>query len=379
MAERFNHAVVSPQSVGIDSARVDVLLQRARIEVDSGHLPSCQVALARHGQLVAFECYGDTALTTRYLLGSAGRSVVAGVAWKLISDGLLEVNETVADIIPEFASNGKEGVLVEHVLTHTAGLPLAPMGYPKMLDREQRLNAFAGWHLTSTPGEQLQFHLTSAGWLIGEMVERRTGMTLAEYIRSQVALPLGLGLELGLPLERQEIDLAPFIMIDGSEINPNEIDPWNPMYLVAKPEVIAAAEPSHVVVATAADLALFYQGLTESGLWSTETIADATRVRISMPSMGDENYGGRSQPLKMGLFVLVAGEDGGPFHLPTTGSLRTFGHPGAPCQVGFLDPESGVSFAFLTNGYPKSGYDMSRHGRNLMINLGNLAADVIDS
>ena len=29
------------------------------------------------------------------------------------------------------------------VLTHTAGFPFAPLGYPKMLDRQKRLEAFA--------------------------------------------------------------------------------------------------------------------------------------------------------------------------------------------------------------------------------------------
>ena len=53
------------------------------------------------------------------------------------------------------------------------------------------------------------------------------------------------------------------------------------------------------------------------------------------------------------------------------------GNGGAPCQLGFTDPEAGTSFAFLTNGYPLAGYDYSARGRNLRINIGNLGNDLI--
>jgi CubicO group peptidase (beta-lactamase class C family) len=62
---------------------------------------------------------------------------------------------------------------------------------------------------------------------------------------------------------------------------------------------------------------------------------------------------------------------------PITGSTATFGHSGAPCQIGFVDPETGTSFAFLTNGYPLAGYDHSLQGVNRQILLGNLGNDLV--
>ncbi len=78
----------------------------------------------------------------------------------------------------------------------------------------------------------------------------------------------------------------------------------------------------------------------------------------------------------MALFCTVSGEIGGPW-APRTGSPATFGNGGAPCQLGFMDPDSGVSFAFLTNGYPVAGYDYSVAGRNRRINIANLGNDLI--
>ena len=52
-----------------------------------------------------------------------------------MSDGLLDVDERVATVIPEFGANGKEAVTYRQVLTHTGGFPMAPIRYPAMRDR----------------------------------------------------------------------------------------------------------------------------------------------------------------------------------------------------------------------------------------------------
>ena len=117
--------LAAPESVGIDPRRLWLFLDRVQLEVDEGPLPSAQVAIARDGRLVAFETYGGAAPDKRYILQSVGRTVVAAAVWKLISDGLLEVGEHVADIIPEFGTNGKDVVTVGQVLTHR-GFPVRP-------------------------------------------------------------------------------------------------------------------------------------------------------------------------------------------------------------------------------------------------------------
>ncbi|WP_235568197.1 serine hydrolase [Mycobacterium sp. Root135] len=355
-----------------DPRRVALVVERVRLEVESGTLPSAQLALQVGGRLHAFETFGDATPSTRYVLQSAGRPIVAGVLWKLMSDGALDISRTVASYIPEFASNGKDAVTVEQVVTHVGGFPLAPLKYPAMLHREERLAAFGKWRLTSPPGTELQFHLTSAAWVIGELCHRLTGRPISQYLAEELAGPLGLpSIEIGPPVDRQT-DVAPFVRVGGG--GSDEINPWGPWYL-AQPEILAAGEPSHSMVATAADLAGWYQALMSSPLWRREVVEDALRVRVDKPVTG-ERGGTRSVPGNVALFVLVAGDDGlSRGFLPTACSPATFGHGGAPCQIGFADPETGLSFAFLTNGYPASGYEQSRAGMNRIINIANLAAD----
>ena len=265
---------------GIDPARLDLFLRRVRLEVEHGPLPSAQVAVARNGELVAFETFGEATNESRYILQSVGRSVVAGVVWKLLGDGMLALDERVGDIIPEFATNGKEVVTVEQVLTHSAGFPFAPLGYPKMLERSRRLEAMSRWKLDWEPGSRFQYHLTSAAWVIAELVERRTGLSFADYLRTQITEPLGLGFMLPVPPERFHEVLAVPTATDRTS-DDQEVDPWGPWYL-ANPEVLAGGEPSHSIAATAADMALFLQALLHSDIWAdgvVERCSSALRRR----------------------------------------------------------------------------------------------------
>lgn len=371
----MSYEVVDPASVGVDPARLDVFLRRARLEVEHGPLPSAQVAVAKDGKLVAFETYGDARPDARYILQSVGRTVVAGTIWKVIDEGLLSVDERVADVIPEFATNGKEVVTVKHVLTHTAGFPFAPLGYPKMLERSRRLEAMSKWRLEYEPGSRFQYHLTGAAWVIAELIERRTGLPFADYLRSEIVEPLGLGFILPVPADRyDELVTAPFAFDRVSD--DQVVDPWGPWYL-ASSEVLAGGEPSHSIIGSAADVALFSQALVHSGLWSPEIVAEGTRVHVCEAPAGDKLYGGSTLKTSIGLFLTVCGEERGSW-IPATGSDATFGSGGAPCQLGFMDPEAGTSFAFLTNGYPVAGYDYSRVGTNRIINLANLGNDLVE-
>lgn len=365
---------VGAEAAGIDPHLFGVLAEHVRVAVEHGPLPSAQLAVARGGRLAEFRCFGDTRPALRYVLQSVGRTELASIAWRLLGDGQLGLDERVAEIVPEFATFGKDAITVEHVLLHTAGLPFAPLAYPKMLDHDRRMAAFGRWRLDYEPGSRLQFHLTSAAWIIAELVERRTGLSAAEYLWTRISEPLGLGLELGVPVERQPGTVAPMIATDrGSD--DQEPDPWGPWYL-SRAEVLAAGEPSHSMVGTAADVVLHAQAVYHSGLWDGPTVAEATRIRLTAVPHGDQLYGGGSTPANMGLFVMLSGDTGGNW-MPTTGSPRIWGHGGAAYQLAFHDPDTDVSFACLSNGYPLSGYDHSRRGTAYLTNLANLAADLV--
>jgi CubicO group peptidase (beta-lactamase class C family) len=353
-------AVEGPEALGIDPQKLETLRTRVGKEVAEDLLPSSQFALARDGKLAAFEAFGDADLDTRYVIFSATKALVASAAWQLIAAGKLEVALPVAAYIPEFGANGKDAITVEQVMLHTSGFPHAPLGPPKWYDRAARIAQFGQWRLNWEPGTAYEYHATSAHWVLAELIERISGQDYRDFIHDNVTAPLGLPRVLGLapseqtgiadlqlcgePPTADELEAA----FGVRELPVTEVTDEALMSLSA-PENRELGIPGGGGIATAATMALFYQALLHNpdGLWDAEVLADATgRVRNSFPDPLLHT------PANRGLGVIIAGEDGkatlrGFGH---TQSGRTFGHNGAGGQICWADPESGLSFSYLTNG-----------------------------
>ena len=64
-------------------------------------------------------------------------------------------------------------------------------------------------------------------------------------------------------------------------------------------------------------------------------------------------------PANRGLGVVLAGDDGMSNRrgLGRTVSPMAFGHNGVGGQIAFCDPESGLSFAYTTNGLDRHQFD----------------------
>ena len=354
------------------SAEVDALLTRVQREIDSGLLPSCQIALARNGELELFEAFGDATTDTRFVVFSATKAFVASAFWMVMAEGLVDVHQRVADFIPEFATNGKEAITVEQVMLHTSGFPYAPLGPPQQWTREGRVEKFAEWRLNWEPGSTFEYHPTSAHWVLAEIMDRVTGTEYCDLIQERITDRIGLPRVLGAPLEEQ--DGVAFLEDVGDPATPDELEaaigmrelPFTDASAEAllgfnHPKVRALGVPGGGAVMRAADLALFYQALLHNPdqIWDPATLADGTgTVRNHLPDRWTRIPANRS------LGLVIAGDDGlanrrGFGH---TGSPRSFGHDGAGGQIAWADPDSGISFAYVTNGMDQHILRQGRRG-----------------
>ncbi len=338
----------------IDPQGVAALLARSRRDVDEGVLPSCQVALACDGELVAFETFG-AASTTRYVTFSVTKAFNAALAWLLIGDGVLKDVTRVADVVPEFATNGKEVVTIDHLLTHTAGFARAPMRPEEGASRAERVDRMATWRLDWEPGSRTEYHPTSAYWALVEVVERLSGTDFRELFAQRVAEPLGLAtLSLGAAVGDQagvaRLAVVGKVGDEGQTFGDHVAETGEQQLLrFNEPEVMAVGVPGAGAVATTADIALFYQSLLRDpgDVWDAEVIADATaNIRNRLV---DELFG---CPANRTLGLVVAGDDD---KAPVRGfgrstSPRAFGAVGVGGQIAWADPETGLSFSYLTNG-----------------------------
>jgi CubicO group peptidase (beta-lactamase class C family) len=361
----------------------DALVTRARREVDAGIVPSCQLALARDGKVEDQVTLGDATAgdESRYVIYSATKPVVASAIWQLLAEGSLRLEDKVADHIPEFGTNGKEVVTVEQVLLHTSGFPLAPLGPPAWADRAARVKAFSQWRLNWEPGSQFEYHATSAHWVLAELLARVDGVDHREALHRRVTEPLGFeSLRVGVPAADQgnvqtvvhtgEVPTAEEFMavlgIPGIEVG--EVTE-EALQLFADPANLEVGVPGGGAVSTAGDLALFYQALLHdpAGLWDPAWLQSATseiRNRFNEPLRG--------VPVNRTIGLMLRGDDAGALlrGFGHGASEATFGHNGAGGQLAWADPESGLSFAYLTNGLDRHILREARRG----VALNSLAA-----
>lgn len=135
--------------------------------------------------------------------------IVSALAVLMVArDGDLDLDAPVAEYWPEFAARRKEGVLVRQVLAHAAGLPGfdPPSRLEDLYDARaaaDRLAAQAPWW---EPGTASGYHLMTQGFLLGELVRRRTGRSLREFVAERIAGPLGADFRIGAaPADRGRI------------------------------------------------------------------------------------------------------------------------------------------------------------------------------
>jgi CubicO group peptidase (beta-lactamase class C family) len=320
---------------------VDELLDAARADVDAGTVPACQVAVARDGEVVAFETFGAATNRTRFCIFSATKPIVASAIWPLIADGSVDIARPVCEYVPELGHDGFERVTVEQVMLHTSGFPNADTR-ADVSDPVARRDRFTRWRLEWEPGTRFEYHGGSAHWVLADLIERVTGEDFRDFVESRVCAPLGLPRLLGIPLDAQD-DIAPLVDTTGGNADPHALQ-------LNDPAVRAAGIPGGGGIATAAALARFYQALVHNphGLWDAGVLHDATaniRCTFDDPLLG--------APVNRTLGLVVAGDDGKHilrYAIFGAGcSPGSFGHAGAHAQVAWADPRSGISFVYLNN------------------------------
>ncbi|MBW8740453.1 MAG: beta-lactamase family protein [Streptomyces turgidiscabies] len=137
---------------------------------------------------------------------STTKTMTALCALVLADRGELDLDAPVARYWPEFAANGKDDVLIRHVLGHTAGLPTwdAPMTIDDLYDWPTATARLAAQAPAWKPGTEAGYHASTYGHLLGEVVRRITGRSLGAFFAEEIAGPLGADFHIGLSAEHDD-------------------------------------------------------------------------------------------------------------------------------------------------------------------------------
>jgi CubicO group peptidase (beta-lactamase class C family) len=117
----------------------------------------------------------------------------------LADRGLVDLDAPVARYWPEFADQGKEGVLVRHLMSHTSGVAgwNTPFALADLYDRERSTVALAAQAPWWEPGTASGYHALNFGHLLGEVVRRTSGKSLTRFVDEEISGPLGADFRIG--------------------------------------------------------------------------------------------------------------------------------------------------------------------------------------
>jgi CubicO group peptidase (beta-lactamase class C family) len=177
--------------------------------VESGEDVGCSAAIVHEGRLVAdvWAGHADEARTTPWEsdtitnVWSTTKTMTNLSALVLADAGELDLDEPVGTYWPEFKAAGKEGVLVRHLLGHTAGLPSwrQKISILDVLDWDKACSLLAADEPWWEPGTASGYHALTQGNLVGEVIRRVTGQTVGQWFAANLATPLGADFHIGTP------------------------------------------------------------------------------------------------------------------------------------------------------------------------------------
>ncbi len=311
---------------------------------------------------------------------SCTKGAVALCAHLLAARGELSLTAPVVDYWPEFGKNGKDRVLVRHLLNHQAGLPAmrTPLAHGAFYDWDLMVDALAAEEPFWEPGTRHGYHGLTFGFLVGEVVRRVSGRPLGTFFAEEIAGPLGLDFWLGLPPElepRVTPTIAPDLTVPGTPVPsmyvaafadpasiPGQLLFNNGGYMLPGESDTRAAHAAVMGavggITNARGLAGLYRPLALGGdgfidggqvaLMSQVSSASGLDAVIMVPTRWAlgfvKSIDNRHLPMADREGVLLAEE--------------AFGHSGIGGSIGFADPRARLSF----------GYTMNRQGIGLGIN-----------
>lgn len=187
--------------------RFDRVAEALADELAAGEELGASIAVDVGGELVAdiWGGHADRARSTAWQrdtivnFWSCTKTLTALAALVCIDRGLLDPSEPVATYWPEFAANGKAGIQVRHVLSHTSGVSGWQVPFPveQLYDWPAAAAHLAAQSPWWEPGTASGYHAMNYGHLVGELVRRVSGRSLKDFVHDEIAAPLGADVQIG--------------------------------------------------------------------------------------------------------------------------------------------------------------------------------------
>ena len=210
-----------PESVGLSSEKLDLVKKSVKSFIDQRKIAGATTIVARRGKIVHLETYGFRNIESNkkmyadsiYRIYSMTKPITSVAVMMLYEQGKIQLESPVSAYIPEledfevYISGSKLDMLLEtnkremtikNLLTHTSGLIYGWEGspidaqYQNLLYNDysssEMMGKFKNLPLRYHSGEKWAYGLSTD--LLGYIVEKVSGKTLADFFKEYVFMPL---------------------------------------------------------------------------------------------------------------------------------------------------------------------------------------------
>ena len=365
-----------PEALGLSAARLQVMSDAFRREVDKGTIPGVTVMVARKGQIGWFDAIGrqspaaDAPMTrdSIFRIFSMTKPIVSVGIMMLLEEGRFLLADPVAKFIPEFAEqkvgvehNGKlelvpvqRPMTIQDLLRHTSGITYdhTGNGLVQQLYQQSRLRSrkitnaehaamVAGLPLICQPGSEWNYSRSTD--ILGRIIEVVSGKTLGAFLTERILAPL----------QMTETAFHTGEENAGRLAEPFAADPWNgdKVQLFNMLEKPAMESGGGGLVSTTMDYARFCQMLLNGGrldgnriigrktlaLMASDHLAPSVKVQGGMLPPGHS----------FGLGFAVRTQQG---MAPYAGSVGQFYWSGVAGTFFWIDPSEDLFAVFMCQG-----------------------------
>ncbi len=337
---------VKPQEIGLDADRLNNAYKLLKIWT-TGNKPSIPggvILVGRKGKILPPRFFGKqgpeaTAKPIRrdgmFLLASISKPITYLGAMILVERGLLNLSDPVARYLPDFAAHHKEDTLVQHLFTHTSGLPDMPDNNVELRRKHAPLKEFIKAAVHAMPlfkaGTNLSYQ--SMGTLtVAEIIQRITSQTIRDFLKKEIFDPLGMQ---STALGSRGVSRERLVRVETPVYQDKSDFGWNSKYWQE------LGVPWGGVFSSPEDFAKICQLLLNGGrlgdvrLLSPGTVQAMTTNRLpDQPDLPEPIR--RAQPWGLGWRLNHRGTKS------SWGDLlgpKTFGHTGATGTMCWIDPD----------------------------------------
>ena len=334
-----------PAEIGLDARglmHAYDLLEKWTTGADSP-IPGGAILVGRHGKIVEPRFFGrqgpeKDAPAIRpdaiFMLASITKPVVYLGALMLVERGLLNLSDPVTRYLPDFAAHHKEATLVQHLFTHTSGLPDMLPRDKELRTEKAPLEKFIAGAIRDTvplfPAGTNWSYQSMGTLVVAELIQKLSGQRIHDFLYKEIIAPLGLkSTRLGSKgLDEQRLVRVQTPPWQGAEFG------WNSRYWRQ------FGAPWGSMFSTPEDFAVICQLMLNGGtyegvrLLSPNTVAQMTTNRLDDYAELPETIR-RTQPWGLGWKLNPPG---------TSGSLcdligrQAFGHTGSTGNLLWMDP-----------------------------------------